>query len=269
MNIRSKSLLYAAFLGIFISIGGLANDFSLDNKQNIKILLPGKYHGDEIDIENNSIVYGIYSSELGDGYELKKHSVSVSLFEDLLNDKNGQKTGKQVEISPKSTDNLEPIILINAPFLNDATVAGGRKILHKIDFNKSNCLYTPPEGYISSPGSEINTSKECDVSLGRTSYNLKTQRIFEVHDNFDSKLRFNHKIMITGLASNNSSTSQILENVSDIAWAGDLDSDGKLDLLINMKSHYNSIHYYKLYLSSLAGDQNLLGEAAEFNAAGC
>ena len=49
----------------------------------------------------------------------------------------------------------------------------------------------------------------------------------------------------------------------DITWAGDLDRDGKLDLVVNLHRKY-SVHPYRLLLSSRASVTQLVGEAAVF-----
>jgi hypothetical protein len=49
----------------------------------------------------------------------------------------------------------------------------------------------------------------------------------------------------------------------DIVWAGDLDRDGQLDLVVNLSRKY-SVHPYRLLLSSKAAPNQLVGEAAAF-----
>jgi hypothetical protein len=49
----------------------------------------------------------------------------------------------------------------------------------------------------------------------------------------------------------------------DVAWAGDLDQDGRLDLVVNLNRKY-SWHPYRLLLSSRASASQLVGEAAVF-----
>jgi hypothetical protein len=51
----------------------------------------------------------------------------------------------------------------------------------------------------------------------------------------------------------------------DIKWAGDLDGDGKLDLVVDLSRKY-SVHLYRLLLSSKASGAQLVGEAAVFDA---
>ena len=49
----------------------------------------------------------------------------------------------------------------------------------------------------------------------------------------------------------------------DIVWAGDLDRDGQLDLVVNLHRKY-SWYPYRLLLSSFAANGQLVGDAALF-----
>jgi hypothetical protein len=49
----------------------------------------------------------------------------------------------------------------------------------------------------------------------------------------------------------------------DVPWAGDLDGDGMLDLVVNVSRKYSE-HPYRLLLSSMASPNQLVGEAATF-----
>jgi len=49
----------------------------------------------------------------------------------------------------------------------------------------------------------------------------------------------------------------------EVKWAGDLDGDGLLDLVVLLTRKY-SVHPYRLLLSSLAAPDELVGEAASF-----
>jgi hypothetical protein len=49
----------------------------------------------------------------------------------------------------------------------------------------------------------------------------------------------------------------------EVVWAGDLDQDGKLDLVVNLHRKY-SWHPYRLLLSTKARGRDLVGDAAVF-----
>jgi hypothetical protein len=48
-----------------------------------------------------------------------------------------------------------------------------------------------------------------------------------------------------------------------VEWAGDLDGDGKLDLVVHLHRKY-SVHPHRLLLSTRAARNQLVGEAAAF-----
>ncbi len=58
------------------------------------------------------------------------------------------------------------------------------------------------------------------------------------------------------------------EGVS-VVWAGDLDGDGRIDIVLNDEPHYAFKYFYRLFLSSEAEDGLLVKEVAEFAAVSC
>jgi hypothetical protein len=57
--------------------------------------------------------------------------------------------------------------------------------------------------------------------------------------------------------------------VPGLIWAGDLDRDGKLDLIIDAGTSIEGGTFLKLYLSTEAGDGEIVGVAAEIGYGGC
>ncbi len=57
-------------------------------------------------------------------------------------------------------------------------------------------------------------------------------------------------------------------NAASFIWAGDLDRDGRLDLLMDLAYHYN-ISMPTLFLSSAAGDGGLVAQVAQLRLSGC
>jgi hypothetical protein len=54
-----------------------------------------------------------------------------------------------------------------------------------------------------------------------------------------------------------------------VIWAGDLDDDGRLDLIVDVSNHYNIVSAIVVFLSSLAREGQLVGRASGFWAVGC
>ena len=57
--------------------------------------------------------------------------------------------------------------------------------------------------------------------------------------------------------------------IPTLLWAGDLDGDNRLDLVINATPHYAVSSAPTLFLSSMAKDGNLVQKVAIFIATGC
>jgi hypothetical protein len=97
-----------------------------------------------------------------------------------------------------------------------------------------------------------------EILLGARRYHLRLQSARE--DLFDAKV-----ILTEG------QQTQVLYSADGFAddphfqiiWAGDLDRDGKLDLVVNLHRKY-SWHPYQLLLSSRAAPGELVGQAAVF-----
>jgi hypothetical protein len=53
-----------------------------------------------------------------------------------------------------------------------------------------------------------------------------------------------------------------------VVFAGDLDGDGGLDLLLDVSNHYNALAQLRLFLSSAAGAGDWVGAAGSFSALG-
>jgi hypothetical protein len=53
-----------------------------------------------------------------------------------------------------------------------------------------------------------------------------------------------------------------------LIWAGDLNRDGRLDALFDLRTHYAG-HHYVLFLSSEARDELFVRNVAEFQVGGC
>lgn len=105
---------------------------------------------------------------------------------------------------------------------------------------------------------ELQVDGPLHVSLGKLRYQLR----LEAKDRSlaDAKVILSH-----------GSRTQVLyaaegfvdEPHFQIVWAGDLDRDGKLDLIVNLHRKY-SWHPYRLLLSTRAAGKDLVGDAALF-----
>lgn len=60
-----------------------------------------------------------------------------------------------------------------------------------------------------------------------------------------------------------------IDGIGELLFAGDIDGDGRLDLLVDTRLNDNEIHSLVLYLSSFASKGALFGPPLRFSAVGC
>jgi hypothetical protein len=106
--------------------------------------------------------------------------------------------------------------------------------------------------------SSLEPKHPLNISLGSRRYELRLQSARE--DLYDAQviLSDGHQKQVLYSADGFAD-----EPHFDIVWAGDLDRDGKLDLIVNLQRKY-SWHPYRLLLSSKAVGAELVGQAAIF-----
>lgn len=200
--------------------------FQKANAQDVQLLFPQLYFGDEIDIslaQRNWI--GLYDSD--NQHSLKPTQVSINLTRHHMTDADGEQTGKRVTARPET-----PLVLISGL---DGLQPGPIKHL---DFDKTHIH----------PGDTLS---------------------FEF-------LKKNYQLIATGNRDKNGSVtdcklflhsegkSQLIgesdffdETAFNVVWAGDLDGDNALDLLMDL-SYKHSFGLFTLFTSSNAKPGKLL-----------
>ncbi len=104
----------------------------------------------------------------------------------------------------------------------------------------------------------IGESRRLGITLGDRKYELRLESTKEsLHD---ARVVFTDGRQTQVLYSGEGAVD---EPHYDIEWAGDLDRDGRLDLIVNLNSKY-SLHPYQLFLSSRAPPGQLVGLVATF-----
>jgi len=212
------------------------------------ILSSGAFHGDEVPADAEGRWAALVAE--GSGAALRPVRVSVVAVRDELLDNEGEATGKRVDLSPE----LDPIVLLRgAPSLRPGPVAtalvrhpiglmsGAEAHLGTVSYQLSlRCAEVPP---VSGQRQEA-----CDLLLQSESIQ---QVLFTYRAYFTREDRY-----------------WASERSPMVLWAGDLDGDGRLDLLVDTSDHYN-VTEMRLYVSSPAKPDALVTEAARFSAAGC
>ena len=218
------------FLGLFIF--GLMTAFVCSAQEYYKLIVPGSYHGDEVDAKDGEQ----WSAIIIDGQEtiLSESRLNIEpVYDPVLDDENG-KSGKKVAV--KGGGNV-PLFLVKGLKME------GDNIKIPTSFSKPQIL---------KDGDLIN------LSINDSSRVLLTVTGTKV------------EISMNGVRQAIGSVySEMNETSLSLVWAGDLDGDGRVDLILNDISHYNTIINFRLFLSSEAGPNKIIKEVASFRAVGC
>lgn len=207
------------------------------------LLEVGEFHGEEVWVETGERWLGLHI----DGHDstLLEYELNVDTVHDPLVDEADQKTGKKVSVNLP----LEPLFLVKS----DWVLHGG-----------------PVKTIFKGNDEGLQSKAPLALKLGQSNYELKITGN-EGEKCWQDGLPKNAKLVLT-----DGKSSQVLYTLQEcgndpgwfLTWAGDLDKDGKLDLYVNVTQHYN-VAERKLFLSSQAGEGELVFEAAEFVTSGC
>ena len=203
----------------------------------IQILYPSQFHEDETPAKSGQHWMALIDE--GQSSSLRDVTIHVERVTDV-GDEPGKKSGKAISIATLTRQESVIVLLRGMP-LREGAVPTARysgegdagKPLH-ITLPNSTTTY---ELAISCDG------RDCPLTL---SENRTLQRLFVFNDNPYAR-------DFKGLR---------------VIWAGDLDGDGKLDLLVDVSNHDNASDT-ALYLSSKARSGELVGLAAILQTVGC
>jgi hypothetical protein len=213
------------------------------------LLLPGDYHGDEISAEDGSMWFALIQDEQG-GARLEPRRVGVeSVYDPVLDAEDGT-TGKRVGAG--QDDVLFYVRdLPGATSGSVATAYAGRgDPLSLVGLDRGFELFERSAGALRLDCIGTETTRECALVLS--------------HEG-------RQQVLGRWAADASAGESQLMlgsEAWPHLRWAGDIDRDGRLDLLIDMTDHYN-VSAPTLFLSTQAKPGELVGAAAELRSVGC
>ena len=209
----------------------------------IQLLQVGGFHGDEVAAESGEVWLGLYSTP--DGYTLIPSRITVETVYDPFVDNAGEKTGKVVSVE----EQMRPLFLVKG--LN----------IPKRKFIKTLSV----EGAILSPGKYLDLRLE-----GKNESYLTVYGEGEIGSNgFTSLENYSLELSKGQLSQELVAYSSTYGAIPTLLWAGDLDGDGQLDLVINATPHYTVYSAPMLFLSSIAKEGYLVQRVAIFIATGC
>jgi len=212
-------------------------------KSEIQLLQVGAFHGDEVSAKSGEVWLGLYSTP--DEHALIPSRITVETVYDPFVDNAGDQTGKVVSVEEQT----HPLFLIKGLSTSEResikTLSDGQTILSpgkslnlRLDDENESYLTVYGEGDVGPSGFTSLENYSIELSNGQLSQELLAYR------------------------STNGAIPTLL-------WAGDLDGDNKLDLVINATPHYTVSSAPILFLSSMAKDGSLVQKVAIFIATGC
>ena len=219
----------------------------------VQILNTGLWHGDEVTVEAGSDWWGIFPE--GDGFTLEPAPVTIVIEHDAVVDAEGEATGKRVTVPQEA----ESVLLVRG-------IAGLKEGRLALLYHQPHHAYLFPSEtlWLHIKNGERKSARAL-AALGSTEENGITPEPFV--NNYTLKLY---------AGSHPVTTSQVLytaERVYEearptIVWAGDIDRDGKVDVLLDISNDYVVTHLV-LFLSSAAKAGELVGKVAEWQTSGC
>lgn len=215
----------------------------------VKILPVGGFHGDEVwDSAVTENWYGLFKG--GDKYYLSQTTVAIDSYYDPIVDEDSltQQTGKEVKVNHKDSC----IMLL----------AGLSDLFKNQDIASINVSQRP-----------LTPGDTASFHFNGVDYMLfATGSKREVRP--DDVYIWNYKLYLTA-SKNGKRLTQLLvaqpsfdDAMVNIIFAGDIDEDGLLDLLIDTSYHYN-VEQPTLYLSQPADADHLLIIAGQHSSVGC
>lgn len=211
----------------------------------MRLLTPGTFHGDEVGADRSGPWLALVLDE--GGASLHSVRLSVAAVHDPIVDDEGETTGWEVAIRPS----LDAVALVKG-------------------VGRAGRIPTALAGQTIEPGTGLR------ATIGGKTYSLSircapsTVRGEEQHllcplvvsdGTFEERL-------FTYTAFGRDPWQWAAEYAPTVIWAGDIDGDGRLDLLLDTTNHYNAQDMV-LYLSSTAPRGRLLSSVATLEKVGC
>ena len=198
----------------------------------IQLLHVGVFHSDEVSAESGEVWLGFYSTP--DGHALIPSTITVEAVYDPLVDDVGETTAKAVSVDNQTS----PLFLIKG-----------------LEISQRQFIKT-----LSAEQTILSLGKFLSLRLGdKNEYHLTVYGEGEVGPNgFTSLSNYSLEISKGQLSQELVAYRSTNGAMPSLVWAGDLDGDSQLDLLINAPPHYGASSAQGLFLSSMAQVGNLV-----------
>ncbi len=205
----------------------------------VRLITLGKFHGGEAKVANGSSWLGLTPTD--DGLQWRPMRIVTKTVKDECIDQEGQRTGVEVGVVGS-----RPLFLVQGLIPPKSPV--------------KTCMYAP-DGFTIPDDSEIEFP--CHGVRG---YGFRViYRQVEYHGAVPVQLwldRYEGKQLLFEWPN------ESLDPHNQLIWAGDLDGDGHMDLLMDLSEHYD-VTQWTLFLSSGRRPGNFLEKVAVFRTIGC
>ncbi len=243
----ARSVWGLAVITAVLLIGAAQNPHS--SARRVDILRVGSFHGNEVTAKSGEEWFGMFTA--ADGFELRKVRIRVDSESDPLSDQGTARTGRRVSVESGS-----PLFLVRGiPGMKQGPV---RTMIAKPRF-----FY---------PGERASFQVAKDKGVALTAYG-NVDRPPDSQPGATRIYAYRLVLTVSPWFEENQQDIVNLHGLSEdsppqVIWAGDLDRDGRLDILAEIGNHYN-VTDMALFLSSAAAGGRLVRLIARFRTVGC
>jgi hypothetical protein len=234
----------------FLALATLTASVAATDNEPFDLLFATTYHGNEITAGDGDVYFALVRDDAG--WRLVSTPVRVARVEDPVFEEPGEMTGKEVRV-----EGAEPLFLVHgdlAPGPVETLVAERRSFYGSPSFD-----------FELASGRTYRLTVDCPQAPEPTPEAV-ARREFPAAWGELCPVRLHHGASVQELAV--LPVNRIHESGGALLWAGDLDRDGRLDVLIDLSYHYN-VSVPTLFLSSAAGDGELVAPVAHLETMGC
>jgi hypothetical protein len=226
------------------------------------VLLQDGFHADEVwRNAKNQIWYGLFQNKIG--FYIEKTKISTNRFQDeVYGDEDGQKTGWWVKTDKKDTC----IVLLSNINLPEGKVKTAEIDVKQLQLYEKNKPF-PLHSFSLLPSDKFNFDfNNIKYTLFATGENIYHGDEWFTYKNYKTTLKAEDgTTTIEQLIVASPSGS---EHAIQVLWLGDIDQDGKLDLILDVSTQDN-VSRVAVFLSSKATKNQLVKYFGECAQVGC
>lgn len=197
----------------------------------VEMIMTGDWHGDEVQARSGEQWLALSAGKL------QPVKIAVEAVHDGIIDAPGEKSGRRVVVAGAE----EYTVLLKGVTPRQIEMA------NRVDLLAAN-----------------GAGAKAQFLLSRDALTVETRRVASMMSVDEEPV---YEIVISGGGLSQVIGKTTVEEIH-LIWSGDLDADGKLDLIVDTSDHYN-VFAPSLFLSSEAARGQIVGQAASFVTTGC